>query len=65
MQRFTTIAVPDPQVDERRLAAVEAHYLETCFRPQAAIEAELAAYRRPPAAPPPRTTRVRPLPDDA
>ena len=65
VRQFTTIAVPDPQVDEERLAAVETHYLDTLFRPQAAIEAELAAYRRPttPSAPP--TTRMRPLPDDA
>ncbi|MGD9890085.1 MAG: hypothetical protein AB7R89_03515 [Dehalococcoidia bacterium] len=64
VQQFTTIAVPDPPVDAERLAAVEAQYLETCFRPQVEIEAELAAYRRPPTPAPTRTSRMRPLPDD-
>ena len=65
VRQFHTLAVPDPTVDAARLAQVEARYLETCFRPQAAIEAELAAYRRPPTPPPPPTSRMRPLPDDA
>jgi hypothetical protein len=65
VRQFHTIAVPDPAVDPRRLAEVEAHYLESYFRPQTAIEAERTAPRHPPTAPPTRTNRMRPLPDDA
>lgn len=42
---FRAQPLPDPVVDPRRLAAIEAAYLKTYFRPQAAIEAELATLR--------------------
>jgi hypothetical protein len=40
------VPVPNPQVRADELAAVEERYLATCFRPQAEIEREIAAYRR-------------------
>jgi hypothetical protein len=38
---FRTLAVPDPAVDPDELAAVEAHYLATCFRPPAEADSNL------------------------
>ena len=45
IHRITTKPVPDPLVAEDELAMVEAHYLETYFRPQAEVEQALAPLR--------------------
>lgn len=52
-----TLDMPDPALDPARLATVEARHLDQHFRPQAAIERELAAQH----APMPATVRVRRL----
>ncbi len=53
-----TRPVPDPAVEEERVAAVEAHYLATSFRPRHAIVQELDQYRAPPS--PTATSATRP-----
>lgn len=58
VRQFTTLAVPNPQVDPKRLAAIEAHYLATYFREQAQVEAQLAQHRP---TQPPSPTRSEPL----
>jgi hypothetical protein len=55
--RAQTLPTPDPVVQADALAQVKAQYLARCFRPQAAIAAEQAAYRAA-LAPPPATRRV-------
>lgn len=52
--QMTPLHIPDPTVSPEELARVEEHYLATCFRAQAEIEREIAAYRRPEPAPGPR-----------
>ena len=59
IHRIRTKAVPDPVVREAQLAAVEHHYLDRYFRPQAAVEQALAPLRAPVATP--GTTRRRRL----
>jgi hypothetical protein len=58
--QIKTMSVPDPKVDKQKLAQVEQHYLENCFRSLAGIQAELDSYRA--ASPPsPGVTRSRKL----
>lgn len=62
VQQMRSLSVPDPEIDLRRLAAIEEHYLKTYFRPRSEIDRIVAGYRK--TAEPVRTTRLRPL-DDA
>jgi hypothetical protein len=56
--RIRTLSVPNPDVDEHHLRAVEQTYLHRYFRPQTEIEREFEA-RRP--ATRASTTRIRDL----